>query len=302
MKIGLALGGGGARGFAHIGVLEVLEREKIPIDIMAGTSMGAVMGAVYALTPSVAALYEKVRDISRDPKICELEMSFTKAVENKRQERVPFHKTLSMIKELYVWNMRALKRWLIDYKPFEPLFHHLYGDKTFQDCVIPFAAVATDLVDGNSAYLQEGPLYEAVLASIALPGVFPPMRKGHQFLVDGGILEPVPIDALSGKADVIIGVNLELKRRVRHWHSSLDVLLGCDELRHNKLVENTLKRADFLIEPDVNDYFWADFSHKDEIIEKGRIAAEERLPDLRLLLRRRRYFSFFNGSLSGKKR
>lgn len=292
MKVGLALGGGGARGFAHIGLLEVLEKEKIKIDMLSGTSMGSVIGGLYAVLKNSADVKDAVYTIVNDKKIRELEANFSKISKESEPSHKKFQQTLMMIKELYIWNLRVFKRHFVDFEPFELLFKELFGVNRFVDCKIPFTAVATDVVDADVAYLREGKLYESILASIALPGIFPPRRINGRILVDGGVVEPVPVDALFGHVDFIIGASVEPKIRRAKISNSLDVLLTSDEIRYIKIMENTISKADILIEPDLNDYSWAEFSKIEEIILKGREEAERMLPDLKRVLRKKKYIPF----------
>lgn len=293
MRVGLALGGGGARGFAHIGVLEVFEREKIPVNIVSGTSMGAVVAALYATEKDVGVVKKKVFTFVERDIVKQLEEKFSSDQKKSKSSALSFKKPILFVRELYLWNRRIIKKWLIDYKPFEVLFKEAIDDLQFSDCKIPFLCVATDLVAGKEVYLEEGLLRNALLASTALPGVFPPLRLNEKFLVDGGILESIPVACLKKrKVDYIIAVSLERKRRHKSLKSSKDILFSIDEIRHNKLVEISKSWADALLEPDTSNYGWADFSCIKEIIEKGREEAERRVPLIKKKLRFRRFFSF----------
>ncbi|MBN2119645.1 MAG: patatin-like phospholipase family protein [Candidatus Omnitrophica bacterium] len=293
MRVGLALGGGGARGFAHIGVLEVLEQEGISIDVISGTSMGAVVGALYAQEKNVEFVKEKIFSFIDRPIIKELEEKFTSSQEDEELKNPRLRKTLLFVKEIYLWNIRLVKKWLVDYKPFEILFKEVFGDSTFSDCKIPFVCMATDLVAGKEVYLEEGLLWEALLASTALPGVFPPLKLNERFLVDGGVLASLPCESLvRKKVDFITAVNLERTRRIRFLKSSMNMLLSVDEMRHGKLVEIACSKADFLFEPDTLDFGWTDFSRIYEIIDKGRQEAQDKVGELKKKLRYRRFFPF----------
>ena len=293
MRVGLALGGGGARGFAHIGVLEVFEREGIHVDIISGTSMGAVVGALFASEKNVGSLKDKILSFVNRDIIRELEEKFNPSQYDNKARVHRLKKTFIFVKELYLWNVRIVKKWLIDYKPFELLFKELVGNLTFSDCKIPFLCVATDLIEGEEVILEEGLLYEALLASCALPGIFPPLKLDERFLVDGGVLGALPVDSLKGKGiDFIIGVSLDKRKRTKFLRSSLDVILSVDEMRYDKLNKILASRADFLLEPDTSDFGWADFSHIEDIIDKGRKEAEVKVDKLKKILKYRRIFPF----------
>lgn len=292
MKVGLALGGGGARGFAHIGILRVLHKEKIPIDVLSGTSMGAVVASVYAMTQDPEIVYKEIKKIAFKKSVVELEEQFYKVENGVNNIYKPLQKTAMMIRDLYLWNLRVLKRSFVDHLPYEKMFHEMLDENKFLDCKIPLHVVATDLIKGDVEYIREGLLYQAVLASISLPGIFAPIKQGNKFLVDGGIIEPVPIDAISGQADFIFAVSLEPKFKNFRLNSSLDVMVSADEMRHNKIVEESLKKANFVFEPQVGDCSWAQFSRFEELVKLGEEEAALILPELKKALKKQKYFPF----------
>jgi len=300
VKVGLALGGGGARGFAHIGVLEVLEKERIPIDIISGASMGAVIGALYARDKSVKSLKDKILSLVHRDALRALEEKFSPSQGKGGTQIHKIKKTFLFVKEVYLWNLRIIRKWLIDYKPFEIIFKEAVGGLTFSDCKIPFLCVATDLIEGEEVCLEEGLLYEALLASSALPGIFPPLKLNERFLVDGGVLGSLPVDSLRRKkTDFVIGVSLDKRRRLRFLRSSLDIIISVDEIRYDKLNQISALKADFLLEPETSDFGWADFSRIEEIIDKGREEAETKIARLKRRLRHRRFFPFIKGPWIG---
>ncbi len=299
MKIGLALGGGGARGFAHLGVLDVLQSSGISFDVIAGTSMGAIIGAFYARQQNVKIIIRQIRSLIQRDIIRELEAKFSSTRDSEKD--TPFRKPLLFIKELYLWNLRALRKWLVDYTPFQKLFQEVFTEQKIENLPFPFFCVATDLVEGRAVYLDEGLIWQALLASVSLPGVFPPFKIGSRFLVDGGILESVPVEGLRAKgADFVLAVSLEKKRRFTVLNSSLNILLSVDEIRHMKLVEESLAKADFFISPKVEHYSWADFSKFDEIVEAGRKEARQKIGRLKDTLRKKRGRVFLKRLFLGK--
>ncbi len=295
LKIGLALGGGGARGFAHLGVLEVLQKEKISIDIISGTSMGALVGGLYSKYKDIEIVKKKIYSSVEKDVVKKLEANFSSLEKKAHQESSQFHKPLLFIKEFLFWNMRLFKKHLVDYQPFEDLLKGLYGEAKFSDCQIPFLCVATDLVSQESVYIQDGPLWKAVFSSIALPGIFPWVRKKDKILVDGGVLESVPTLSLKDKkVNFIIGVSLEKELSVHNFRNSMEVAAIVSETRHKRLVELSLSQADLVLEPAVSGFGWADFSKIDKIIERGKEEAEKRLPLLKKKIKYKRFFPFFS--------
>ena len=176
-RIGLALGSGSARGWAHIGVIEALHEAGIAPDIVCGASIGAFVGAAY-VSGQIAAL---------------------KA----------FAEALSWREIVGLLDVRLSGGGLIDGKQIVALLHRLKIVAKIEDSPKPFAAIATDLESGREIWLRDGPMDEAVRASIALPGIFSPARHGERWLVDGGLVNPVPVSTCRALgADIVIAVNL----------------------------------------------------------------------------------------------
>ena len=182
LKFGLALGSGSARGMAHIGIIQVLEAYHIPINMIAGTSIGAVVGSVYATGASVKQMKEAALAMKRSKTISLMvpTLPYSGLISGNRAEEI--------LKKL------ALK------------------DKTFDDLKIPFAAVATDIKTGAKVILNQGSVIRAVRASFSIPGVFTPVKYQDCYLVDGGLVDPVPVDVVQKMgADIIIAVSLTEK-------------------------------------------------------------------------------------------
>ena len=179
LKFGLALGGGSARGLAHVGVIKVLEVYHIPIDIIAGTSIGSVIGGLYASGATVRQLEEVALSIKKS-------------------------KTLFMIDPVFPHSG------LISGDRIEKMLNQFgIKDKTFDNLKIPFAAVATDVESGAEVILNQGKVIDAIRASISIPGIFTPVKYQDYYLVDGGVVDPVPVDVVKMMgADIIIAVSL----------------------------------------------------------------------------------------------
>ncbi|HEY0735842.1 MAG TPA: patatin-like phospholipase family protein [Herpetosiphonaceae bacterium] len=176
-KIGLALGGGGGKGSAHIGVLTALEALHVPIDVITGTSIGGLVGALYAVG------YRPYQ----------IEQWFQRATMRRILDRDPTNGGF------------------IGTRKIEQLLREAFGARTFEDTSLPLALVAVDIVRGSEVIIRDGPLVEAVLASTAIPGLFPPVTLSERLLVDGGVLNNVPVDvAQMLGAGRVIGVDLGL--------------------------------------------------------------------------------------------
>jgi len=184
-KIGLALGGGGARGLAHIGVLKVLEEHGIKPDYMSGVSMGALIGAFYTTGVDLEELEKEAVNLTK-----------AKAVKKFVDLNNPQKSILKGNKA-----HKYIKNWI--------------GDSTFGSTKIPFRIIASDLASGEEVVLKRGSLADAVRASISVPGIFPPVKMNNRYLVDGGVLNSTPVNVLEKMgADIIIGVDLIIKRKV----------------------------------------------------------------------------------------
>jgi len=176
-KIGLALGAGGPRGLAHIGVLKVLEKNGISIDCVAGTSMGSLIGAIYAA-----------------------------GIEITRLEEIALNMDLKQIAVMFTPTIP--RSGLIEGKRVREFIKSFVSDANIEDLKIPFAAVATDIETGEEIVINKGSVAEAVRASISIPGIFTPVRLGDRFLVDGGLVNPVPVSVVAQMGvDAIIAVN-----------------------------------------------------------------------------------------------
>jgi NTE family protein len=258
LKVGLALGGGGSRGYAHLGVLKVLQRCGMPIDVAAGCSIGAAVAA------GVAAGYTLER-IKRH-----MDAAGRKAI----RLALPLRSLLSsqgVVAEL----------------------QKIAGERRFEDLSTPLGLVAADVLRGEEVLLCRGPGWPAMAASMALPGIYPPVRIGYRYLVDGGVVNPVPVSAaVALGADLVVGVKLGALRgrrevvrpptRILRGPSILDTITGTLETMQRKIVEMSSSHADVTIEPQLpDDIGLLDFRRGPELMDAGERAAEQALPQLR---------------------
>jgi len=284
LKVGLALGGGGARGLAHIGVLKVLERENIPIDLITGTSMGAIIGGAYALKKDISAI-EKIAE--KYSKISEFNIDFSFS-EKERKDKPFFLKKMSdFLKRGYMLNLELRKKYINDGEGLKKIIKDLVGDKAFTDTKIPFAAVAADLVKGEKVIIRKGKLFDALLASASIPGMFPPVILDKKILVDGGIVDVVPIEAAQSLgASFVIGVNVSqtLKKRVE-FNNAVEIFFRSDSITSSELRKLQLSFADVVITPKVGRFHWSDFSKPEQCVREGEIAAQNTILELKKKLK-----------------
>jgi NTE family protein len=283
-RIGLALGGGGARGLAHIGVLMVLEREGIPIDLIVGTSIGALVGGAYASGISPDELRKRVDAYLNSP---EFQSSAMKAFEaaHSRGEVSLSHKIQAYLRNRFYLIQAMFKPGILSNEDFEVTINHFIPDIQIEETRIPFRAVATDLVSGKEITFSKGPLRQAVMASCAVPGAIAPLKEGERLLSDGGIICLVPSFAARREgADIVIAVAVDRGIRSEELRNVVDVYLRVSEVMGKKLKEYELADADVVILPEVGDLHWSNFSEAISLIDEGEKAAREKLDDIRNVL------------------
>jgi NTE family protein len=255
-RVALVLGGGAARGFAHVGVIRVLEQEKIPIHLIVGTSVGSLIGGLYAADPSSANLEWLAYSIEKED-IFDYSVVYSRMgpVQGDRLEKFVQTKAKGR-------NLEQLK--------------------------IPFYPVATDLNTGQTWVFEKGSLARSIRASSAIPGIFQPVEINGRTYVDGGVTNNLPVDvARSRGADVIIAVNIQKKIDHPQIGSLIDVILQSINIMGRELVLYKCRDVDVLIEPNVGDVGMTDFSQKKRLMDAGMQAARQALPKIRQLLAER---------------
>lgn len=288
LKVGLALGGGGVRGLSHLGILKVLDKENFPIDLIAGSSMGAIIGAAYCLYKDIDFIEGKLDLIINSEEIKQL-MKFSANTES-RKKKLILGNFIACIDKIYKWSLIGVKKWLIESDTLVNLIKTLIPqEKDFSDTKIPFACVATDLFSGESVLLKEGNILQSVLASSSIPAIFPPVKIDGRFLVDGGILSLVPVtEARNLGADFVIGADVEGLSRREVLKNGVDILFQIDHVRSHWINKNNISQCDFLISPEVSNMDWADFSMSDYCIVKGEEAMKKNLSDLKRNLNKKK--------------
>ena len=286
-KIGLALGGGAARGLAHLGVLRVFEREGIPIDAIAGTSFGALVGASYAHLRDVERTRERFTAYFQSEAYRRTKFHFLQS-RNKEENVGFFYNFTNLVRRGLFYGFGATKISMIPMEDFLSGIRSLVDDVRFEDLSIPLVVTALDLGSARPIFISRGPLRPAVSASCAIPGVFPPIEHEGMRLVDGGWVNVVPIGSLAeigGQITIAVDVaeDLEDTQELRY---GLNVLIRTNAITRNRLKEIQLQDADVVIRPPVADIHWADFTRVEETIRRGEEAAEAAVPRIRELLGR----------------
>jgi NTE family protein len=258
-KVALVLGGGGARGFAHVGVLRELEKEKVPIDLIVGVSVGSLVGALYADNANTFDLEWKA-----------------------------FQMEKKHIFDLGILNLRGGS--LAKGEAIREYIDKNITAKNIEDLKVPMAIVAVDLRTGKRQVFTRGPLREAICASAAIPGVFEPVAYQGMLLVDGGVLGNLaPEVARQLGATIVIGANIAKQRSPFGdvEPGALATILESIGIMGDELVRLNRAQFDVLIEPEVGTVGTMDFDHKKQLLEAGIAAAQKEMPKIKALLQGR---------------
>lgn len=250
-KLGLALGSGGARGLAHLGVLEVFQEAEIKIDYLSGSSMGSLIGGLYAC--GVPLRY--IRALAE-----ELDWEHLSDFTFPRQGLLKGDKLLSFLKIMT-------------------------KKKKIEDLKIPFAAVACNIENGEHVILKEGSTAEAIRASTAIPGVFVPFEAQNQKLIDGGIIDPLPVSSCYNLgADIVIAVDVGIKKLDNPANNIFDVLLNTFDIMQLKYTQSSDWQVELTIEPELDNISAFELDKAAACIEAGRKAAADSLDTIKKLL------------------
>lgn len=282
-KVGLVLSGGGAKGLAHIGVLKVIDSLNIKVDYIAGTSMGAIIGGLYASGYSGKQLDSIFHEVDFDKLINDDLPRASKAFyERGNSEKYAVTLPFDNFK---IKLPSALSRGQNTYSLLSKLTLHVKNIDSFNVLPIPFFCVATDVETGKAVILEKGDLTQSIMASGALPSLFQPVIINNQVLIDGGVINNYPIDELREKGiNIIIGVDVQdglLNRK--ELTSAPDILLQINNFRTIKAMEEKTKKTNIYIKPDIKDYTVVSFSEGAKIIESGKHAALKKIEQLKTL-------------------
>ena len=248
VRIGLALGGGAAKGFAHIGVIKMLEANGISIEVVSGTSAGSVVGALYA----------------------------------SGMDAFQMQKTAFGLDEAQIRDVSLFSGGVVKGQKLQDYVNQLVANRPIHGMKKPFAAVATQLETGERTVFVRGNTGQAVRASSSIPGVFEPVAIGTKHYVDGGVVSPVPVDAARQLgADFVIAVDISTKASGKNPGSLLGTVNQSITIMGQKLGQQELARADVVIRPTVNDIGPADFEQRNTAILEGERAALAALPQIR---------------------
>jgi NTE family protein len=248
LRIGLALGGGAAKGFAHIGVIKMLEANGIHADVVAGTSAGSVVGALYASGMDPFQLQE----------------------------------TAFSLDETSIRDVRLFSGGVVQGQKLQDYVNQLVANRPLDKMKIPFAVVSTQLETGQRTVFVRGNTGQAVRASSSIPGVFEPVEINGKHYVDGGVVSPVPVDAARQLgADVVIAVDISTKASGSNPQGMINIVGQSISIMGQKLGEQELARADIVIRPKVSQIGAADFEQKNQAIMEGERATLAAMPAIK---------------------
>jgi len=257
-RVALALGGGGARGMAHIGVLKVFHESRIPVDVIAGTSVGAIVGALYAAgTPD-----DEIENMAEN-------VGWSELSDFSGTARIRF----------------LLGGSLLSSKKMEKYIASTIGEKRFYDLNIPFACVATDLITGERVIFRDGEVALAARASATIPGLFEPVEYRHRYLIDGGIVDNIPTDVarlLGGEFVIAVSVNGDFSQR--DVSSIFRVMVQSLSIQGKLLDDELLKEADYVVWPQVGAVSSVDLGRSRSCIDAGVSAAWQAVPGIKRML------------------
>jgi NTE family protein len=280
-KIGLALGGGGARGLAHLGVLMGLDEAKVPIGAIAGTSMGAALGAARAVGANLHLLAKVLASLNLN--------ALLQVTDNTlREVQKIVRRSMAEYVRGSAWRVAGASP--PDLARMDELFSLLTAHKTFEECVIPFAVVAADIETGQRVVLDRGPIHRAITASTAIPGIFSPVAYEGRFLIDGGIVDKVPVDVVAdmgATAVIAVDTGAPLARRI---DTQLEAVLQAQRSTSRQLSHMQLEAARQRLEgrlvvlrPDVGWIRMFAFEYAEEAIQAGRASVSAHLDELQEL-------------------
>jgi len=269
IKIGLVLGGGGARGLGHIGVLKALKIHSIPIHMVAGTSIGAVIGAMYAATLDPHWIENKFKEFIESEAYKKIGLH--RLVPTSQPNISIFQMAATYMKNQIIINLANERLGILKQERLSEIIDFMLPVKTFEELKIPFSCLAVDLNSGEDVVFNSGNLIEAIVASSAIPGYIPPIEKDGMLLTDGAVSCPVPVKTVRKMgADFRISVDVGLNHFKPLENPNLLQVLGrAEQITSTRLGEVKSEKADITIRPDTMNVFWAEFDKIDQLIKLG---------------------------------
>ena len=238
MKVGLSLGGGGARGYAHIGAIKALNEAKISVDLINGTSIGAIVGGAYALYANTEKLITLVEEV-----VHKVNVDYFNIFRYSSESQ-------SFLRDWLInaaCDLASLRKSIFNNKNNQKALEIIFGDYSFSDTKIPFSSVAVDLIAGKVVIINKGKLIDGILPSISIPGIFPPTEQDERLLVDGYVLANIPVVELRKQgADFIIAINLVMDAE-EGYQNGFDLMNNIELLKQQQLDQWEMDEANFAV-------------------------------------------------------
>jgi len=272
MKIGLSLGGGGARGYAHIGAIKALDEAKINVDLINGTSIGAIVGGAYALYTNTEKLVTLVEEVAHS-----VNVNYFNIFRYSSESR-------SFLRDWFIsaaCDLASLRHSIFSNKNNQKALEIIFGDYRFSDTKIPFSSVTFDLIAGKTVIINEGKLADGILPSISIPGIFPPVEEDEQLLVDGYVLANIPVVELREQgADFIIAINLAMDAE-EGYQNGFDLMNNVELLKQQQLDQWEMDEANFAVTINLPGFDSMRFDNHEVAIAHGYEIVKKTLPRLK---------------------
>ena len=298
-KFGLSLGGGAARGYAHLGVLKVLEENGIKPAYISGTSMGAVLGGLYAYFGNIKDTINHIIDFLKNTDT--INQTIYRIIIESEKEPINFvENVMQFIRKGIIYGKALTSKSMVSEEVFNKVFDALVPDVQIEDLKIPFCAVVTEITEGEELMVVEGSLRNALKASSAIPGVYPPFVKGELIFIDGGWTNKNPVRPCyqMGASEVVaVCVARELED-TKDFHIGMDLIIRSNAVSTHRLAQLQKEGASLVLYPEVEHIHWANFSSYQDGIAAGIQCAEEELKEIKKIYGR----SKWTGLIKSKKK
>ncbi len=287
-KVGLVLGGGGARGLAHIGVIKRLLHHGISVDVVTGASMGAIIGAAFAQTADIQKVEQNFRNFFNSKQFQAIR---GESVDLSRvEEPENFVRFISnVVKRRIIINLAANRISLINGERLSRGIKHLVADGRIEEMAIPFACTSLDLISGEEIVFDRGDVHQALTASASIPGYLPPVEKGGAQLVDGAVIDNFPVQAakkLGARFIIASDVSLPLKPE-QHLDNVIDIFLRTHQAVLQHLNRMLRDNAHVVLVPRIEGLSWTEFEKIDLFIQRGEEVVDQNIEWIKKLLKRK---------------
>ena len=277
--LGLALGGGGSRGVAHIGALQALHSSGISPDIIAGTSSGSTIGAMYAATLDPFWIENRFREFMETDLFFKFRSG---SLIDGRNEETFLEKVTTKVKQHYMVVLGLNKSFVAKREIIEKAVNFLVPCNNFSELKIPMEIVAVDIQSGEEIIYHEGDLKESIIQSSSIPGFFEPTLKDEKIIVDGGVSSPIPIETLKNRVSTIMAVDItNNKLKPLKNPNMIEIMRRSDIITSLKLKAKLSSEADILVKPNVAGIHWSDFENFNKLLYSGKSAMEKILNRLK---------------------